>query len=56
MLNWRFEEIISPTEFYELASHWVGAGASAIGGCCGLSPKHIRNLATLKDPHHQSNS
>jgi len=56
MPNWRFEEIISPTEFCELASHWVDAGASAIGGCCGLSPKHIRNLAALKDTHHQSNS
>jgi len=55
MPNWRFEKIITPAAFSELARHWIGAGASAIGGCCGLSPPHIRSLAKLKEFSFQRN-
>ncbi|HWL68464.1 MAG TPA: homocysteine S-methyltransferase family protein [Geminicoccus sp.] len=34
-----------PVRYLELARGWIGAGASVIGGCCGIGPEHIRGLA-----------
>lgn len=39
---------ISPTKYSEFASSWLNAGASIVGGCCGVSPQHIKKLAELK--------
>jgi S-methylmethionine-dependent homocysteine/selenocysteine methylase len=33
-----------PARYAELARLWVDAGASAVGGCCGTGPEHIRAL------------
>ena len=41
-------EDISPVRYSEFAASWLNAGASIIGGCCGISPKHIKKLANLK--------
>jgi S-methylmethionine-dependent homocysteine/selenocysteine methylase len=45
MPNWRFTDTVSPTDFADAAAHWFKAGASVIGGCCGIGPAHIRELS-----------
>ena len=42
--NWQFDTVLSPDEFAEAALNWVAEGANALGGCCGLGPKHIAAL------------
>ena len=36
---------VSPEEMGSLVSDWITAGASIVGGCCGSSPEHIREIA-----------
>ena len=43
--NWQFVDIIAPAEFTDRAVDWIGKGASAVGGCCGIGPQHIRALS-----------
>ncbi len=38
---------MTPEEFAELARALVDSGVSAIGGCCGTTPKHISALKAL---------
>ena len=37
---------ITPELYTEFAERWIKAGATIIGGCCGVSPEHIRSLAS----------
>ena len=46
--NWQFEDIISTHALKQFAKKWIEIGATVIGGCCGLTPEHIRALSTLK--------
>jgi homocysteine S-methyltransferase len=46
--NWQFENVISNNALKQFAEQWIKTGARVIGGCCGLSPEHIKTLATLK--------
>jgi S-methylmethionine-dependent homocysteine/selenocysteine methylase len=39
---------VPPKKYSEFGSSWINAGASIIGGCCGVSPAHIKKLAELK--------
>lgn len=39
----------------EYASSWLNAGASIIGGCCGISPQHIKALSQLKSIENKGN-
>jgi homocysteine S-methyltransferase len=41
MPHWQFEDIIEPDVLVEFAHTWVDDGVQILGGCCGLSPKHI---------------
>jgi S-methylmethionine-dependent homocysteine/selenocysteine methylase len=42
---------ITPDAYLRFAREWVDSGADIIGGCCGISPAHIRILAeNLKAP------
>jgi len=36
---------VAPTEFALHAERWRAGGTSAIGGCCGTTPDHIRAMA-----------
>ena len=36
---------ITPDKYLDFAKSWIDAGATIIGGCCGIGPKHIRKLA-----------
>ncbi|MBP6580467.1 MAG: homocysteine S-methyltransferase family protein, partial [Sphingorhabdus sp.] len=31
--------------YLEWARKWVAAGATMVGGCCGIGPQHIQALA-----------
>jgi S-methylmethionine-dependent homocysteine/selenocysteine methylase len=38
-------EDVTPEAYLELARGWVAAGASLVGGCCGIGPEHISALS-----------
>jgi S-methylmethionine-dependent homocysteine/selenocysteine methylase len=37
--------IITPAAYARFAAEWRAAGASIVGGCCGVGPEHIRAVA-----------
>ncbi|EAS45815.1 homocysteine S-methyltransferase family protein [Photobacterium profundum] len=39
---------LSPEDYLVYAKRWYELGASTIGGCCGISPSHIKALAEWK--------
>ncbi len=46
---------LGPEEYLAFARRWAAAGASIIGGCCGIGPEHITALsAGLKGTAAQS--
>ncbi len=45
MPSWQFHDVISPDDYCVEAREWVDMGAQIIGGCCGITPAHIRVLA-----------
>ncbi len=44
MPNWQFIDTVSPEVFAVEAEQWLELGAQLIGGCCGITPEHIRLL------------
>lgn len=36
---------LTPASYLKFAQSWHAAGASILGGCCGIGPDHIRKLA-----------
>jgi methionine synthase / methylenetetrahydrofolate reductase(NADPH) len=40
----------SPEYLAEYAKRYVGLGASAVGGCCGTTPEHIRQVVAAVRP------
>jgi homocysteine S-methyltransferase len=42
--------LCSPEYLAEYAKRYVGLGASAVGGCCGTTPEHIRAVASSIKP------
>jgi len=42
--------LCSPEYLAEYAKRYVGLGASAVGGCCGTTPEHIREVALAVKP------
>ena len=44
MPNWQFKEIEMDT-LARFAKGWAETGVAAIGGCCGLTPDHIRAVS-----------
>ena len=43
--DWTFRDIIEPEPYAEAAACWVAEqGVQIVGGCCGLTPDHIRAL------------
>lgn len=43
--GWSTEHAVSPAEYARASVGWRAQGASIIGGCCGTTPAHIRQLA-----------
>ncbi len=44
MPHWQFEDVIEPEVLVDFARTWVDNDVQILGGCCGLSPKHIACL------------
>jgi len=40
---------LGPSEYADFALHWVGMGATIIGGCCETGPAHIAEIARRLD-------
>jgi 5-methyltetrahydrofolate--homocysteine methyltransferase len=36
----------TPEQMGQLVSEWIAAGAQIVGGCCGTSPEHLRQIAS----------
>lgn len=47
--------LCSPEYLAEYAKRYVTLGASAVGGCCGTTPEHIRAVATAVKPLCRAN-
>ncbi len=43
--NWIFENTISPDDYAAAARRWIASGVQVVGGCCGIGPAHIKELA-----------
>ena len=37
---------ITPSAYANYAVKWAASGAGIIGGCCGISPDHLREVKT----------
>jgi methionine synthase / methylenetetrahydrofolate reductase (NADH) len=49
--GWRFTDELSPQHYADVAATWVERGVRVVGGCCGTTPAHIRELANVfKNP------
>lgn len=45
MPDWQFVDVISESDYVDLARHWASAFAiDMVGGCCGIGPSHIAAL------------
>jgi len=45
---------LDPEQYAKFAAEWLDAGATVIGGCCEVGPKHIQALdSLLQDRGHQ---
>ena len=42
-----FDSTISPAEYCTAARSWIDRGVNVVGGCCGIQPRHIEQLAKL---------
>lgn len=41
-------EDLTPARYREFAKTWQQVGATIIGGCCGVGPEHIKEVAKLR--------
>jgi len=39
---------LTPEAYLDFAKKWVAAGATIIGGCCGIGPDHIATLSSIR--------
>ncbi|MDZ7828132.1 MAG: homocysteine S-methyltransferase family protein [Halofilum sp. (in: g-proteobacteria)] len=54
MPHWVFRDL-SPDDFVAACRRWRAAGATVLGGCCGITPAHIEALsAALGEPVAQA--
>ena len=42
--KWTFDNVLSPAQYQQHAESWIDKGVTFIGGCCGISVKHIASL------------
>jgi S-methylmethionine-dependent homocysteine/selenocysteine methylase len=41
---WTYNDTISPEDYCTAANRWLKQGVQVIGGCCGIGPRHIREI------------
>jgi S-methylmethionine-dependent homocysteine/selenocysteine methylase len=42
-----FRDDLDPSSYSEFVDEWLTAGATIVGGCCGMQPEHIARLVQL---------
>lgn len=47
--RWIDSDAVDPERYAVHAGYWLAAGAQLVGGCCGTTPGHIRELRRLID-------
>jgi S-methylmethionine-dependent homocysteine/selenocysteine methylase len=47
-----FRDDLDPDRYCVFVASWLRAGASIVGGCCGMTPDHIAALRVLVDTGH----
>ncbi len=45
--NWVFNGVISPEDYGAASKGWLDQGVQVLGGCCGIGPAHIEQLAPI---------
>lgn len=53
--HWGFEDV-DPDYLIGQAADWVARGVAMLGGCCGLSTRHVQALRAAVDAHTLSRS
>jgi len=43
----RFRDDLDPDEYGAVVAEWLAAGATLVGGCCGMEPAHVARIASL---------
>lgn len=43
----QLREDLEPQRYLDLVKTWIDAGASIVGGCCGIGPEHIAEIAAF---------
>ena len=43
-MEWSFDEVISPKDYFNYCKKWLEKGINIIGGCCETGPDHIGYL------------
>lgn len=46
MPHWIFQDVMTPEGFATLGQSLLAMGVDCVGGCCGISPAHIRAFAS----------
>ena len=54
MPEWRFNDVITPARLKQHYLAWLQAGVQAIGGCCGLTVRHIKAAVAARDAFKKS--
>jgi S-methylmethionine-dependent homocysteine/selenocysteine methylase len=47
---------LTPATYADTADRWIAAGATIVGGCCGIYPDHIAELAARRSAERSSPS
>ncbi len=47
--RWHDTDAQEPSRYVQYARGWLARGARLLGGCCGTTPEHIRQLRALLD-------
>ena len=50
MPHWQFNDMISPEAYATHCEDWLARGVQVIGGCCGIGPRHMREIQS-RMPH-----
>lgn len=54
MPDWHFHDVIAPERLEQFYLDWLGRGAQAIGGCCGLTVEHVRAAVRARDRYQDA--
>lgn len=42
---------LNPEQYHEFTQKWIASGATLVGGCCGVFPRHIAHLGKCFHPN-----